>query len=66
MVKFGNGAGTFRTSEKNIGIKSYLIGIELKQLLDDAIFWQENNTYDSEKLAIRFKLQKNRRGIFKN
>ena len=48
-------AGTFRTSEKNIGIKSYLIGIELKQLLDDAIFWQENNTYDSEELAIRFK-----------
>ncbi len=48
-------AGTFRTSEKNIGIKSYLIAIELKQLLDDAIFWKENNTYDSEELAIRFK-----------
>ncbi len=31
-------AGTFRTSEKNIGIKSYLISIELKQLLDDALF----------------------------
>ncbi len=48
-------AGTFRTSEKNIGIKSYLIAIELKQLLDDAIFWKENNTYNSEELAIRFK-----------
>jgi Fic-DOC domain mobile mystery protein B len=48
-------AGIFRTSEKNIGIKSYLIGIELKQLLDDAIFWQEINRYDSEELAIRFK-----------
>lgn len=48
-------AGTFRTSEKNIGIKSYLIAIELKQLLDDAIFWKQNNTYDSEELAIRFK-----------
>jgi len=48
-------AGTFRTSEKNIGIKSYLIGIELKKLLDDALFWQENNTYNSEELAIRFK-----------
>jgi len=48
-------AGTFRTSEKNIGIKSYLIGVELKQLLDDAVFWQENNRYDSEELAIRFK-----------
>lgn len=48
-------AGMYRTSEKNIGIKSYLIGIELKQLLDDAIFWQENNTFESEELAIRFK-----------
>ena len=48
-------AGTFRTSEKNIGIKSYLISIELKQLLEDVFFWNENNTYDSEELAIRFK-----------
>ncbi len=48
-------AGTFRTSEKNIGIKNYLIAIELKKLLDDAIFWKENNTYNSEVLAIRFK-----------
>ena len=48
-------AGTYRTSEKNIGIKSYQIGTELKQLLDDALFWYENNTYDSEELAIRFK-----------
>lgn len=48
-------AGMFRTSEKNIGIKSYLIGIELKQLLDDALYWTQNNTYDSEELAIRFK-----------
>jgi Fic-DOC domain mobile mystery protein B len=48
-------AGTFRTSEKNIGIKSYLITIDLKLLLDDAIFWKKNNTYNSEELAVRFK-----------
>jgi len=48
-------AGTFRTSEKNIGIKSYLISVELKKLLDDARFWAENNTYDSAEMAIRFK-----------
>jgi Fic-DOC domain mobile mystery protein B len=48
-------AGTFRTSEKNIGIKSYLISIELKQLLDDALFWVENNTYHSDEITIRFK-----------
>lgn len=48
-------AGTFRTSEKNIGIKSYLISTSLKQLLDDAIFWYKNNSYNSEELAVRFK-----------
>ena len=48
-------AGTFRTSEKNIGIKSYLIGIELKQLLDDAVYWTQNKTYNSQEIAIRFK-----------
>lgn len=48
-------AGTFRTSEKNLGVKNYFIAIELKQLLDDAIFWKENSTYIPEELAIRFK-----------
>ncbi len=48
-------AGTFRTSEKNLGVKNYLIAIELKQLLDDAIFWKENSIYNPEELAIRFK-----------
>ncbi|OYU84402.1 MAG: cell filamentation protein Fic [Flavobacterium sp. BFFFF2] len=48
-------AGTFRTSEKNIGIRSYLISVELKKLLDDARFWVENNTYNSDEIAIRFK-----------
>ncbi|MQP24548.1 mobile mystery protein B [Flavobacterium sp. LMO8] len=48
-------AGNFRNSEKNIGIKSYRIGMELKQLLDDALFWFQNNTYSKEEIAIRFK-----------
>ena len=48
-------AGKYRTSEKNIGIKSYRIAVELKQLLDDAIFWHENKTYDPEEMAIQFK-----------
>ena len=41
-------AGTFRTSDKNLGIKSCLNTFELKKLLDYAIFWKENNTYDFE------------------
>lgn len=48
-------AGNFRNSEKNIGIKSYKIAIELKQLLDDALFWIDNKTYTKEETAIRFK-----------
>jgi Fic-DOC domain mobile mystery protein B len=48
-------AGYFRSSEKNIGIESYKIGIALKQLLDDANYWFHNNTYSKEEIAIRFK-----------
>lgn len=48
-------AGNFRRSEKNIGIKSYKIGMELKQLLDDVLYWFQNNTYSKEEIAIRFK-----------
>jgi Fic-DOC domain mobile mystery protein B len=48
-------AGKFRNSEKNIGVKSYLIPIELKSLLDDCQYWIDNNTYGQEEIAIRFK-----------
>ena len=48
-------AGPFRISEKNLGIKSYLIPVQLKQLIDDAKFWYENNTFPSAEIAIRFK-----------
>lgn len=48
-------AGKFRTSEKNIGVKSYIIATELKILLDDTLFWIENKTYPADEIAIRFK-----------
>jgi len=48
-------AGSFRNSEKNLGIKSYLIPMKLKQLLDDTLFWFENNTFSPIEIAIRFK-----------
>lgn len=48
-------AGKFRKSEKNIGIKSYMIGMELKQLLDDGLYWFQNDTYPKDEIAIRFK-----------
>jgi Fic-DOC domain mobile mystery protein B len=48
-------AGQFRNSEKNIGTKSYLIATSLKQLLDDALFWFKNDSYQPVEIAIRFK-----------
>ena len=50
-------AGSFRTSEKNLGIKSYLIPVQLKQLLDDAMYWYENQIYSPDEVAVRFKHQ---------
>jgi Fic-DOC domain mobile mystery protein B len=47
-------AGQFRKTEKNIGVEPYKIRIELKQLLDDAKYWLEHNTYPIFDLAIIF------------
>jgi len=47
-------AGTFRRTEKNIGIDPLQIAVELRNLLDDARFWTENNTYSPPEAAIRF------------
>ncbi len=48
-------AGDYRTTETNIGVPSYMVGIELKKLLDDAKYWIENEVYEPIELAIRFK-----------
>ena len=48
-------AGQFRSSEKNIGTKSYLIATELKILQDDVLFWINNKTFPEQEIAIRFK-----------
>ena len=47
-------AGSFRRTEKNIGIDPVQIAIQLRQLLDDAHFWVENDIYPSKELAARF------------
>ena len=47
-------AGSFRRTEKNIGIDPVQIAIQLRQLLDDARFWIENGTYSPKELAARF------------
>ncbi len=48
-------AGEFRKTEKNIGIPSTQIGLQLKNLLDDTKYWIENKTFSPEEIAIRFK-----------
>ena len=47
-------AGSFRSTEKNIGIDPLHISIQLRNLLDDARFWVEHETYPPNELAIRF------------
>lgn len=47
-------AGTFRTTEKNIGVDPMQISVQLRLLLDDTRYWIDNNTYDALEMAIRF------------
>lgn len=47
-------AGSFRKTEKTIGVDPIQIAIQLRQLLDDARFWIENDTYPPKELAVRF------------
>lgn len=49
-----NWAGSFRTTEKNIGIDPIQIGIQLRNLLDDVQYWIEHQTYQPLEIAIRF------------
>ena len=37
-------AGSFRRTEKNIGVDPVQIGVQLRMLLDDAPFWAEHGT----------------------
>ena len=48
-------AGTFRRTDKNIGVDKHQIPMELKVLCDDVLYWIENKTYPPEEIAIRFK-----------
>lgn len=48
-------AGEFRSTEKNIGVPPSQISTQLKQLIDDVIFWVENKVYPQDEIAIRFK-----------
>lgn len=46
--------GSFRKTEKNIGVDPFQIAIQLRQLLGDVRYWIENDTYPPKELAARF------------
>lgn len=47
-------AGTFRTSERNLGVPPHQIPVDLRLLLDDARAWIEYKSYGPDELAVRF------------
>lgn len=47
-------AGTFRRTEKNIGIDPIQIPTELRKLLGDMKFWMDHKTFPATEAVIRF------------
>jgi len=47
-------AGTYRTTERNIGIAPYRLANDTAQLLDDVRYWIAHETYPPDEIAIRF------------
>ena len=47
-------AGTFRQTEKNIGIDPLYIGVQLRQLIDNTSYWIDHRTFPEKELALRF------------
>lgn len=47
-------AGTYRLTEKNIGVPVWNIATEMRICLDDARYWRENATFDPLEATARF------------
>ena len=47
-------AGEFRKTNKNIGVDKFVIGVELKNLLDDCSYWIKNKIFSEDEIAVRF------------
>jgi Fic-DOC domain mobile mystery protein B len=50
-------AGTFRKTNKNIGVDKHQIHSQLLNILDDCKYWIKNEIYPKDELAIRFKFR---------
>jgi Fic-DOC domain mobile mystery protein B len=46
-------AGTYRTSERNLGVAHHRIETELRQAIDDARYWIEHGSYAPDELCVR-------------
>jgi len=47
-------AGSYRASERNLGVEYYEIQPELIQLLNDVRYWIDNNSFSHDEIAVRF------------
>lgn len=47
-------AGSYRRSQKNVGIEAYRIPIDLRQLIEDCRYWIEHEIYSPDEIATRF------------
>jgi Fic-DOC domain mobile mystery protein B len=47
-------AGSFRETERNIGVEAFKIGVELRTLLDDARYWIAHHSYAEDEIGVRF------------
>ena len=47
-------AGSFRQTEKNIGIDPRQISVQLKLLLEDTQYWMDHSVFKPCELAVRF------------
>ena len=47
-------AGSYRRSQKNVGIDAYRIPVNLRQLTEDCRYWIEHETYSPDEIATRF------------
>jgi len=48
-------AGSFRKTNKNIGVEWHQISVDLKNLLDDCNYWIQNSNFSEDEIVIRFK-----------
>lgn len=46
-------SGTYRLTEKNIGIEAHRIANDINMMFDDVRYWADQNTYRADEIAVR-------------